>query len=105
MALILGRRVGEVVFVQTDDGKEIEVTLLSHHHTGNDKVALIKATGDGEDKEFRLSYNDENHAVLLEVPKVSITLAEAGKRGVRLGFHGDKSVTFLRKEVKERANG
>lgn len=107
MALVLGRRDGEVVYAELKNGDTITLTLLSHHYTGSDKVALIKAEQeDGSDKEYELSHKQGNVVEVNKDPYVGISLKDATKVSASLTFHGSRDeVTFLRKEVKERNNG
>lgn len=106
MALVLGRKIGEVVYAETKNGNTIEITLLSHRHNGSDKLALVKASYENLDEDEHELVEGGTEAVLCSNPYIAVGLQSAGRRGVRLAFHGHKDeVTFLRKEVKERTNG
>ena len=104
MALVLGRKINEVIFAETN-GASIKITLLSHRHNGTDKLALIKVEYDNLDAdEHELKVGGEL-ATICSAPEIKIGLHEATRHGVRLSCHADKEVVFLRQEVKERNNG
>lgn len=97
MALVLSRKVGEVVYAN-----DVALKVLAHYAQNGDKLATVEATyPDGSTQTAKLTVNSGNRMVITTEPYAAVELSYANRHCVRLRLYGEKGdVLFLRAELK-----